>query len=102
MIEPNSKIVITDIGTSSQHQLAVVCTTDRMSCCKDSPEDGEWRLPNGTLVTEESAFRRNRGNNGNFNLSRASSDIMSPTGSFCCDIEDATATDQTVCVNVGE
>ena len=92
-----------DIGTSSQHQLAVVCTTDRMPCCKNMPQHGEWKFPNGTLVTEEQrTFRRNRDNNGNVNLFRVSSDVMSPTGRFCCDVKDATATNQTMCTNIGE
>ena len=30
------------------------------------------------------------------------SDVMSPTGLFCCEVPDATDTDQTLCVNIGE
>ena len=60
-------------------------------------------FPNGTLVTEHSTtFRRNRDNNRNVNLFRVSNDVIFPTGRFCCEIEDATATNQTMCVNVGE
>lgn len=92
-----------DIGTSSQHQLAVVCTTDRMPCCQDEPQHGKWQFRNGTQITEESTtFRTNRDNNGNVNLYRVSSDVMSPTGIFCCEIGDANGTNQILCINVGE
>ena len=103
VLEPNSNLFITDIGISSQHQIAVICTTDRMPCCLDSPQHGEWKFPNGTLVTKQSTtFRRNRDNNGNVNLFRVSSEVMSPTGRFCCDIEDAKNVSEDHCVNIGE
>ena len=46
------------------------------------------------------AFHRNRDNDGNVNLFRVSDDITSPTGRFCCEIEDATHTNHTLCVNI--
>ena len=105
-IEPNSSIPITDIGTSSPQQL--VCTSDRKPCCRDQPQYGEWKFPDGSQVIHISerpvptAFHRNRDNDGNVYLYRVSSDIMSPTGRFCCEIEDATHMNQTICVNLGE
>ena len=45
-------------------------------------------------------FHRNRDNNGNVNLFRVSHTVMSPTGRFCCEVEDATGTNQTLCVNI--
>ena len=101
VLESNSNIIITDIGTSSQHQLEVIHTTDRIPCCQDPPQHGEWIFPDGTLVTEQSTtIRRNRDNNGKVTLYRVSSEVMSPTGRFCCSIEDATATNQILCANV--
>lgn len=102
VLKPNSNIFITDIGTSSQDQLAVICTTDRMPCCQDPPQHGEWKFPNGSLVNDQSTFRRNRDNNGNVILFLVSGEVMSPTGRFCCEVEDATATDRSLCINVGE
>ena len=101
-IEHDSSILITDIGTSSPHQL--VCDTDRTSCCMTS-RTGEWLYPNGELVMHTSAsqeFGRDRSDNGEINLYRRDSDVMSPTGRFCCRVSDASGVEQTVCVNVGE
>ena len=102
-IEPDSNILITNIGTAPPQQL--VCTSDRMPCCH-TPQYGEWKFPNGNQVvhiTEGAvAFSRNRDNVGNINLFRVSSDVMSPTGRFCCEVEDAIDMNQTVCVNLGE
>ena len=81
-----------------------MCTTDRMPCCQDQPQYGEWYFPNGSQVKHRDegavAFHRNRDNNGNVNLFRVSHTIMSPTGRFCCEVEDATGTNQTLCVNI--
>ena len=46
------------------------------------------------------AFHRNRDNNGNVNLFRVRNTVIPPTGRFCCEIEDATHTNQTLCVNI--
>ena len=81
-----------------------MCTSDRMPCCQAPPQYGEWYFPNGTQVIHLSekavAFHRNRDNDGNVNLFRVRNDITSPTGRFCCEIEDATGTNQTLCVNI--
>ena len=105
-IEHDSSILITDIGTSSPHQL--VCNTDKRSCCKTLPARfGNWFFPNNTAVVSSgnipspTEFYRDRNDNGEINLYRVSGDVMSPTGRFCCEVEDATATNQTVCVNIG-
>ena len=106
LIEPDSNFLITDIGTSPPQQL--VCTSDRKPCCQDQPQYGEWKFPDGSQVIHFSerpvptAFHRNRDNDGNVNLYRVSSDVMSPTGKFCCEIEDATHMNQTLCVNLGK
>ena len=106
VINSNNSIFITDIGTSSPQQL--VCTSDRMPCCHYPSLHGEWYFPDGSQVKyvysapNPKTFHRNRDNNGNVNLFRVSSDVMFPTGRFCCEIEDATNTDQALCVNVCE
>ena len=72
-----------------------------MPCCQGDTA-GEWRFPNNTAVTDQSTFRTNRNDNGEINLFRASSDVVSPTGRFCCHVPDATGTTATLCVNIGE
>ena len=44
------------------------------------------------------AFHRNRDNDGNINLFRMRDNVISPTGRFCCEVEDATGANQTLCV----
>ena len=102
----NSDINIRIIGQSSDNPNgALQCVTDRSPCCATPPNRrGEWYLPNGTLIqvtASTTAFYRNRGDNGEVYLNLPS-DVMSPTGLFCCEVPDATDTDQTLCVNIGE
>ena len=66
---------------------------------------GDWFYPNNARVMHTSVsqeFGRDRSNNGEINLYRGKSDVMSPTGRFCCRVPDASGVEQTVCVNVGE
>ena len=102
----DSNIAINIIQTSldaSHSHLIVVCTSDRMPCCKDQ-EYGEWHFPNGSQVKHKSegavAFHRIRDNFGNVHLLRTKSDIKSPIGKFCCEVEDATGRNQTLCINI--
>ena len=46
------------------------------------------------------AFHRSRDNDGNVYLFRVKDNVTSSTGRFCCEIEDATHTNQTLCVNI--
>ena len=101
----NSNIYIRSIGQSSDNPNgALQCITDRIPCCfSQSPRHGEWYLPNGELVqgaTSTTAFYRNRRDNGEVSLNRPSN-VMSPSGRFCCEVADATDTNQTLCVNIG-
>ena len=105
-IEADSTVRITDIGTSADiPNGALQCITDWIPCCRSqNPRRGEWYLPSGVLVREsrsDSEFYRNRGDNGEVYLNRPSV-VISPTGRFCCEVADATSTNQTVCVNIGE
>ena len=104
-IANNSQVNIRNIGQSSDSPNgALQCVTDRTPCClSQNPRRGEWYLPNGALVqatTSTVTFYRNRGDNGEVSLNHPS-DIMSPTGLFCCEVPDATDTNQTLCVNIG-
>ena len=101
IIQNNSDIFFTQIGTSSGDPL--VCTSDRMPCCLAAPQYGEWKFSDGSQVkhvTERlSTFHRNRDNSGNVNLFRVNNDV-SQAGIICCEIPDATDTNQTLCVNI--
>ena len=102
-IENDSTISI-NIIQNSVNQQHLVCTSDRMPCCQDLPQYGEWYFPNGSQVKHRQegavAFHRSRDNDGNVHLFRTHHDVTSPSGRFCCEVEDATHTNQTLCVNI--
>ena len=104
-ITTNSNINVIDIGqTSDNPNGALQCVTDNLNCCNGNPRRGEWYQPNGALVqgtTSTTAFYRTRGDNGEVSLNRPS-DVESPIGFFCCEVPDATSTNQTLCVNIGK
>lgn len=97
----NSNILIDTVGTSlNDEQHPVMCVSDKTPCCL---QQGEWVFPNGSEVAERSqsqTYYTTRGNNGSVNLFRVATIEDSPTGTFCCEIEDATNTSQTLCVNI--
>lgn len=102
----NSIIQNTNIGQtdpySSQNE-GLQCVTDRMPCC--SSQIGEWSFPDGTTVpTRDNAvsFYRNEGDDGAVNLNRIGSNVVSPTGLFCCVIPDATDTLQRMCATISK
>ena len=104
-IANNSNINIRNIGqTSDNPNGALQCITDKTRCClSQNPRLGEWYLPNGVLVqetTSTSAFYRTREDNGEVSLNRPNG-VLSPNGLFCCEVPDATNTNQTLCVNSG-
>ena len=103
-------IQITEIGeTDPDNDLneGLQCITDRMPCCMTPPNRfGEWRFPNMTNVgffnmTGVTTFYRNRGDDGTVNLNRPS-DVMMPTGLFCCEVPDALNVTQRVCATISE
>ena len=103
MIESDTTILITNVGTSSLNSL--VCITDKTPCCFGLDGAAGWLLPNGEVVQSSQgtmSFTSDRNSNGEINLYRASSDIMSPTGRFCCRVPDATDTNHTNCVVISE
>ena len=104
-ILPSNPVIFTDdIGIAHFSHERIVCTSDRMPCCRDPPQFGEWKFPNGSQVIHISrgavAFHRNRDNVGNVNLYRVNNEVISPTGRFCCEIADATDTNHTLCVDI--
>ena len=94
----DSAIYISDVGNSDRTRLQ--CVTDRLSCCMTNPT-GEWFFPKTqeAVPVEGSAttFYRYRGDDGTVNLNRINSDVMMPTGRFCCVLPDAIGVDQIAC-----
>ena len=76
-----------------------------MPCCRFlGGQVGEWFFPDGTMVPlSDPTFYRNRGHDdGTVNLNRASTNVMMPTGKFCCVVPDATGDMQKICASVCE
>ena len=110
----NSVIPITEIEhtltsngmTDTTSNNGLQCITNRRPCCQTKTNrHGEWIFPNGTMVPIQdgaTSFFRNRGDDGTVNLNRLNSDVMMPTGRFCCVVPDATSVNQTVCANISK
>ena len=109
----NSVISITEIGETDIESTSppqnsnngLQCITDRMPCCRfGDAQAGEWFFPDGTVVPMSGPpFYRNRGHDdGTVNLNRANTNVMMPTGLFCCVVPDATGANQTLCADISE
>ena len=104
-IANNTQINIRSIGQYSDNpNSAPQCITDRKPCCfGQNSQHGEWYLPDGRLVqgsSSHSTFYRGRGNYGEVYLNRPP-DVGSPTGQYCCEVPDATGTNQMLCMTIG-
>ena len=102
----NSIFFVTDIGNWAANT-ALQCITDRIPCCLsvNRPRVGEWYFPDKLQVPikgNAETFYRNRGANGNINLNRLSSNVLSPSGLFCCVVPDANDTSHRLCANICE
>ena len=75
-----------------------------MPCCRDPQQLGDWYFPDGSQVKHKTegavAFHRSRDNAGNIYLLRTNHTVLSPSGKFCCEVEDATGRNQTLCINI--
>ena len=100
----DSNILVSEIGERDNGQ-PLLCFTDLIQCCKSNDKKalGEWFYPNGSvvgLINTNEEFYKNRGPS-RVRLHRREN-VTSPIGHFCCQIPDATLTNITVCVNIGE
>ena len=95
----NDTIDILDIG---ENNAALICQTDLRPCCRTGFRAGEWYYPNGTRVPTEGmkkCFYRNRGDDGTVRLNRRYYADY-PTGTYRCEIPDASNTIQTLHIHV--
>ena len=102
----NSAIQITEIGeTHSTSNTGLQCITDRMPCCLTALNRfGYWFFPDGTDVPVQggaTTFYRNRGDDGTVNLNRLNTNVLMPTGLFCCEVPDVAGDIQPLCANIG-
>jgi hypothetical protein len=91
-------INVRDIGTGEN---ALLCVTDRPSCCSGSGRAGEWHYPDGRRVNIQGAdedFYRNRGNRV-VRLNRARN-VLAPTGRYRCQVPDVTGTTQNIYISI--
>ena len=108
MVYPNNSVIlITEIEeTNATSNNGLQCITDRRPCCAAMGDRaGEWFFPDGGVVPNQggaTTFYRNRGDDGTVNLNRLNSDVMMPTGRFCCVVPDVMNVDHTVCVTIGK
>ena len=104
----NSAIQITEIGeTNATSNTGLQCITDRIPCCGSQPNRfGEWLFPDGVTTVPGPAqnpttFYRNRGDDGTVNLNRLNTNVLMPTGLFCCEVPNAAGDTQRLCANIG-
>ena len=104
----NSNISITEIGKTNPNtnqNNGPQCITDRIPCCRFAGgQVGEWFFPDGMMVPLDALlFYRNSGrDDGTVNLNRVHTNVVSPTGLFCCVVPDATGINQILCADVSE
>ena len=73
-----------------------------MPCCATIEDRaGEWFFPNNYWNTVPSlcgatTFYRTRGDDGTVNLNRLNTNVLMPTGVFCCEVPDATGVTQNI------
>ena len=105
MYANNSVISKAEISETTN---SLQCVTDKMPCCQTGPKEGEWYFPNGSIIPEQenhtiTSFYVCRGDNGAVNLNYVNrSSISSPSGPFCCEIQDANSLSQTQCAILSE
>ena len=104
----NSIITITDIACSADsdsdmnlNSEPLICFTDKLECCQIN-HLGEWYLPDGNSASQNQSFLITREDDGTVILTRSKDDVLSPTGLFCCSVQNSYDVIQSACVNVGK
>ena len=99
----NSVVTVTDIG-SSFFMSALFCLTPSLECCSDSETPNaasvtrEWYLPDGTPVPSTgTVFSREQVSSA---VALYRSGGTSPSGVYCCEIPDASATRQNIYIGI--
>ena len=99
----NNYILIDDIGERVTGGIGgpLLCYTDNRQCC-NSMDMGDWYLPGGMKVGDES-------DSGDFYVTRGPSVVRlhrrnnatSPIGMFCCEIPNARSANTRSCIDIG-
>ena len=105
---------MTHIGEDAVGGYSLTCNTDHTACCRSADNIGtgslgQWTYPDGSLIlnnkdsaTAGQQFYRVRNGPQLIKLRRRqSSNLLTPTGSYCCTVP-TTGGDMTLCANLGE
>lgn len=74
---------IVNLEEIGEGECALICHTNSPDCC-ESPRAGEWYFPNGSALSTEGHFYRNR--EGMMVRLNRRNNTRYPTGIYCCDI----------------
>lgn len=98
----SGEVVITDVGEGPD--AALICRTNKSGCCNEYPSrQGEWILPNGTLIahnTSSEDFYTSRGPQQV--LLHRRNNAMQPLGEYCCIVDTSTTANATICINMSK
>lgn len=61
----------------------LVCHTDHVECCDDDQPQGQWRQPNGSVVSEQGELFVSRGERS-ISLQQRSTAVPIQPGLYCC------------------
>ena len=98
-------ISITDISDDGDADMSLdseslICFTDKLECCQTN-HLGEWYLPDGSSASQNESFLVTRGDDSTVLLRRSNYDVLSPTGSFCCSVQNSSDIIQKACIYEG-
>lgn len=102
----NSVISIREIGETRSYGLQ--CVTDKKPCCNSEHKAGEWYFPNGSIIIavqeNHGPFFVSRDDRGKIILNYVNgiNDILSPSGPYCCGVQDANGLKQSLCAIISE
>ena len=92
---------MTEVG---EQENALLCKTNKEDCCMVTGKRyGEFYYPNGVKVPIKKyrhGFYRNRGNQLVRLNRRINENINSPTGVYCCVVQDACEVEQKICIEL--
>ena len=106
MLTNISTISITNISAEGDfemnlHSELLICFSDKRHCCQTNLL-GEWYLPDGSSASQSQNFVVTRRDNGAVILTRSKDNVLSPTGSFCCSVQNSNDVIVNACIHIGK